>query len=87
MTVQFAKISQSYLDKIWPCVSRYYDGDRLSFEMDMCACEYTNPIDWDRLSAADDFDLLHDVLGIRRHMNRRTGQLEDCFVPRFSKPQ
>ena len=29
-------------------------------------------------------DLMHDVAGIRRHLNRRTGQLEDCFLPRFA---
>jgi hypothetical protein len=36
------------------------------------------------LAAADNFNFAHDVFGIRRHINRETGQLENCFVPRFS---
>lgn len=35
------------------------------------------------LLAAEQFDFVHDVFGIRRHINRTTGQLEDCFVPRY----
>lgn len=36
------------------------------------------------LAASPKFDFVHDVFGIRRHINRTTGQLEDCFVPRFA---
>lgn len=36
------------------------------------------------LRDADDFNFAHDVFGIRRHINRDTGKLENCFVPRFS---
>jgi hypothetical protein len=32
-------------------------------------------------------DLIHDVFGIRRHINRETGKLEDCFCPRFAQPE
>ena len=41
-------------------------------------------LDLDRLLAADDFNFSHDVFGIERHLNRQTGQLEDCFLPRFA---
>lgn len=34
--------------------------------------------------AADDYNFAHDIVGINRHLNRRTFQLEDCFVPRFA---
>jgi hypothetical protein len=40
-----------------------------------------------KLLVANDFDFSHDVFGIRRHLNRQTGQLEGCFVPRFAVPQ
>jgi hypothetical protein len=30
-------------------------------------------------------DVVHDLLGIRRHLNRETGQLEDHFTPRFAQ--
>lgn len=33
---------------------------------------------------ADEFDFSHDIFGIRRHLNRDTGKLENCFSPRFS---
>ena len=36
----------------------------------------------EELLNADDFNFLHDILGIRDHLNRETGKLEDCFLPR-----
>lgn len=36
------------------------------------------------LEAANEGDFGHDVFGIRRHINRDTGKLEDCFVPRYA---
>jgi hypothetical protein len=33
--------------------------------------------------AADNFNFLHDLYGIERHLNRHTFQLEDNFSPRF----
>ncbi len=36
------------------------------------------------LSKANDGDLFHDVIGIYKHLNRRTGKLENCFSPRYS---
>lgn len=43
-----------------------------------------NPLRLDDLLQADDFNLAHDVFGIERHLDRTTGKLTDCFVPRFS---
>ena len=42
-------------------------------------------LDLKRLLAFPDYDFLHDVVGISRHINRKTGELEDCFSPRCSK--
>ncbi|WP_418450163.1 hypothetical protein [Alistipes sp.] len=36
------------------------------------------------LLAADDFDFIHDIRGIYRHLNRSSITLEHCFLPRFS---
>jgi hypothetical protein len=44
------------------------------------------PLDLAGLLAAKDGDFAHDVFGIRRHIDRNTGQLMDCFVPRFALP-
>lgn len=39
------------------------------------------------LLAADDANFGHDVFGIRRYLNRDTGKLTHCFVPRFAAPE
>lgn len=36
---------------------------------------------------ADAFNFAHDIGGIRRHLNRQTGELGGCFVPRFAVRQ
>ena len=43
-----------------------------------------NPLDLHGLLDANDMDLTHDVGGIRRYLDRRTGKLVDCFVPRYT---
>jgi len=55
--------------------------------MDLTAC-HTNgcPLKLKELLVADLFDFSHDYFGIRRHINRETGQLEGCFVPRYAVP-
>lgn len=53
--------------------------------MDIIACHANgNPLRLDALLKADDGQFGHDVFGIRRHINRETGKLGDCFVPRYS---
>lgn len=57
--------------------------------MDLTACHANgNLLDLDRMVgeiiADGGRNLGHDFFGIRRHINRQTGQLEGCFVPRFS---
>lgn len=65
-------------------VGRKYSG--LTCSMDITATHANgNPLDLPRLFAADDFDFTHDICGIARHLNRDTGQLENCFSPRFSQ--
>lgn len=51
--------------------------------MDLTACHLNGmPLDLAKLLAADDLTFAHDVGGIRAHINRRTGKINDCFVPR-----
>lgn len=59
--------------------------DRLSCRMDLVAVHAnTCRLDLDRLLAADDFNLIHDVFGINRHIDRSDAKLLDCFRPRFA---
>lgn len=62
--------------------------DRLAATMDIVACHLNgNPLRLEEFFQADDFNFLHDFGGIRRHIDRESGQLRDCFVPRFSQPR
>lgn len=45
------------------------------------------PLKLAELLAADDFNFSHDVAGIYRHLDRTTGKLLDCFLPRFAQKQ
>ncbi len=55
----------------------------LDAQMDLTACHANGcPLRLPALFLAGEFDFLHDVLGIRRHLNRRTGKLENHFWPR-----
>ena len=33
---------------------------------------------------ADTSNFMHDVCGIAKHLDRATGKLRDCFVPRYA---
>ncbi len=51
--------------------------------MDVEACHCNGmPLDLERFLQFKDGDFGHDFWGIRRHLNRRNGQLMDCFTPR-----
>jgi hypothetical protein len=55
--------------------------------MDLEACHCNGmPLDLEKLLAADNFNLTHDCFGIRRHINRSTGEIGGFFVPRCARP-
>lgn len=71
-----AKLAVKYHDPDW---------DHREMVMDITACHANgNPLRLADLLAADEFNFTHDVFGIRRHIDRTTGELRDCFVPRFT---
>lgn len=62
------------------------DYDVMTAEMDVTACHLNGcPLDLDRLLGADVFNFGHDMFGINSHLDRRTGKLTDCFVPRCAR--
>ncbi len=62
--------------------------DYQSTSMDIIACHANGcPLDLQRLLDAPDPDFCHDVFGIARHIDRTTGVLGDCFLPRTAKPE
>lgn len=57
----------------------------LEIRMDLSAVHEHTPLRLAELAEAGDFDFAHDIAGIYRHLNRKTGKLENCFVPRFAQ--
>ena len=73
-------------DLILKIVERSMVRDRLSLNMDLSACHANGcALDFEKLLAADDFTFFHDVGGIVKNMNRSTGKLNNCFLPRCAK--
>lgn len=59
--------------------------NRMNTMMDIMACHLNGtPLNLAAWLSADDFNFMHDLGGIDRNMNRTTGKLENCFLPRFS---
>ena len=59
--------------------------DRMTIHMDISATHANGcPLKLQELLDADDFNFAHDILGIRKHICRTTGKLQNCFLPRFS---
>lgn len=58
---------------------------RADVAMDVAAVHCNgNPLRLEALRDADQFNFAHDILGIRRNLNRETGKLGNYFTPRFS---
>jgi hypothetical protein len=60
------------------------DYDFMTANMDITACHANGcPLRLGELLNADDGNFGHDVFGIRRHIDRETGKMTSCFLPRF----
>lgn len=60
----------------------------VDYQMDITATHANGcPLRLRDLLDADDFNFAHDVFGIERHLNRETGALENCFLPRYALPE
>lgn len=59
--------------------------DKMDIMMNLIACHnHPQPLRLADMAEADDFNLMHDVYGLHRHLDRNTGELTECFSPRFS---
>lgn len=83
-TIIVGRIADRALDEV------FYDHqemgvDKLEVMMDITATHCNGcRLKLDELSRTDKFNFAHDIAGIYRHLNRKTGKLEDCFLPRFA---
>lgn len=63
-------------------------GVLADLEMDIIACHLNGcPLDLVRLRDADKGTFGHDVFGIRKYLDRNTGKLTNCFLPRCALDQ
>lgn len=61
------------------------DYDFMDASMDVTAVHLNDcKLDLKKLLGFDDFNFAHDVFGINRHLDRETGKLMNCFLPRCS---
>ena len=85
------KVEREAVKKIVRRVRRLYavagvPFDSLSLRMDLSAVHAVTPLRLVELADASEFNLMHDVVGITRHLNRVTGTLKEYFVPRYAAP-
>ena len=60
-----------------------YCRDKQGLEMDILATHLNGcPLNLKKLLETDDFNFMHDILGIGNCIDRNTGKLKNCFVPR-----
>jgi len=58
----------------------------LQLNMDITAVHCNdNPLRLEEFLNADEFNFWHDIYGIRKHIDRNNGKLQNCFLPRFNK--
>lgn len=59
------------------------DYNKMDATMDLTACHANGcELDLNKLLMAPEPDFAHDVFEIRRHIDRRTGKIGNCFLPR-----
>jgi hypothetical protein len=59
--------------------------DRMRHLLDLTVCHANGTsLDLAAMLTGPILDVDHDLTGLRRHMNRRTGAMEDLFQPRFA---
>jgi len=57
-----------------------------SLRMDLIAIHKNgNPLDLEKLLSANLFNFNHDVYGIMKYIDRKTGRLTNHFLPRYSR--
>lgn len=60
-------------------------GDRISMILDLEAVHDEIGLKLQELLDADYMNFSHDIIGIQKHIDRKTKTLKDCFLPRYAK--
>lgn len=59
----------------------------IDIQAELAACHRTSPLRLQALLQADELSFATEILAIRRHLDRATGQLGGSFLPRFHQRQ
>ena len=60
-------------------------SNKLDLQMDIFATHANGcPLDLQKFLDADNFNFAHDICGIFNCLDRKTGKLKNCFLPRCS---
>lgn len=88
-TIKFAKFDEGEMDCVRAIMQRARDEEfhTETLLMDLAAVHHHHPLQLEELATVDNLTFRHDIHGILRHMNRETGELGDCFVPRMARTQ
>jgi len=78
---------EQIVDRLLPMAKRaQIIRDRGEWVMDITACHCNGtPLNLPKLLGFPDASFAHDVFGINRFIDRRTGKIEDHFLPRSSR--
>lgn len=91
MIFHTTKTETDIIIKIAKRAEKFFQGrgvpkTRLAIIMDITATHANGcPLRLEELAAADDNNFCHDIAGIHNNLNRTTGELENCFLPRYAK--
>lgn len=86
--IDYTRLSKQDARRICNIIKKYsrHIDDHISAEMDLIACHiHCVPLDLEAMESGPVFDVLHDIAGIGRHLDRHKLELRDCFWPRFAK--
>ena len=60
-------------------------SDFQALQMDLVATHISGcPLDFQKMSEGEMGDILHDLVGINKNLDRDSGELLNCFLPRFA---
>ena len=79
-----SRLIMKIVNRGWETMKKNYKA-KIDMIMDIDATHKCCSLKLQELLDTDDFNFYHDLVGIRQHINRNTGKLEDCFLPRFAK--
>lgn len=81
-----AELIDRIVEKACNLTNKHSSGyiENMSMDITACHCNGT-PLDLEKFLNFDDFNFFHDLYGISFNVNRRTGKIENCFLPRCAR--